>query len=126
MSFENSDTNKRYFTQSYYLKQRFGCKVIKISLNGGFTCPNLDGSRGIGGCTYCSSGSGDFAGNPNKSISEQFNDVKAKLNEKWSSNVYIPYFQANTSNRIDIINARLDTFKAMIDKLSDKISKIQG
>jgi radical SAM protein (TIGR01212 family) len=95
--FKNSNTNKRYFTQSYYLKQRFGRKVIKISLNGNFTCPNIDGSKGVGGCTYCSSGSGDFAGNPQKSITEQFNDVKAMLNEKWSDGVYIPYFQANTN-----------------------------
>jgi len=95
--FKNSNTNKRYFTQSYYLKQRFGYKAIKVSLNGGFTCPNIDGSKGLGGCTYCSSGSGDFAGNPEKSITEQFNDVKAMLNEKWNNGVYIPYFQANTN-----------------------------
>lgn len=92
-----SDTNKRYYTQSYYLKERFGCKVMKISLNCGFTCPNIDGSKGVGGCTYCSAGSGDFAGDPQKSVTEQFYEVKARMNEKWHEGLYIPYFQANTN-----------------------------
>lgn len=95
--FVYSDTNKRYRTQSSYLKQRFGCKVMKISLNCGFTCPNIDGTKGIGGCTYCSSGSGEFAGDPGKSVTEQFYEVKRRMNEKWSDGLYIPYFQANTN-----------------------------
>lgn len=96
--FKYSDTNKRYHTQSYYLKRRFGCKVIKISLNGGFTCPNIDGTKGRGGCTYCSaSGSGDFGGDPSKPLREQFAAVRGALMQKWSSAKYIPYFQANTN-----------------------------
>lgn len=96
--FKYSDTNKRYHTQSYYLKHRFGCKVIKISLNGGFTCPNIDGTKGRGGCTYCSaSGSGDFGGDPSKPLREQFAAVRGTLMRKWSSAKYIPYFQANTN-----------------------------
>ncbi len=96
--FKFSDSNKRYYTQNYYLRQRFGEKVIKISLNGGFTCPNIDGTKGLGGCTYCSSkGSGDFAGDPLLSIKEQFNSVREKMNKKWPDGVYIPYFQANTN-----------------------------
>lgn len=95
--FINSDTNKRYYTQSYYLKKRFGCKVMKISLNCGFTCPNIDGTKGTGGCTYCSSGSGDFAGDPHLSVREQFEQVKEKMNLKWHEGLYIPYFQANTN-----------------------------
>ncbi len=95
--FPFSDTNKRYHTQSYYLKQRFGSKVMKISLNCGFTCPNIDGTKGIGGCTYCSEGSGEFAGAPALSVTEQFFQIKEKMNLKWSEGMYIPYFQANTN-----------------------------
>lgn len=95
--FPYSDTNKRYHTQSYYLKQRFGCKVMKISLNCGFTCPNIDGTKGTGGCTYCSEGSGEFAGEPTLSVTEQFMRIKEKMNLKWSAGMYIPYFQANTN-----------------------------
>lgn len=95
--FQYSDSNKRYHTQSYYLKKRFGCKVMKISLNCGFTCPNIDGTKGFGGCTYCSEGSGEFAGAPALPVTEQFLQIKAKMNQKWPSGMYIPYFQANTN-----------------------------
>lgn len=96
--FSNSNDNKRYYTQNYYLKKRFGKKVMKISLNGGFTCPNLDGTKGTGGCTYCSAlGSGEFAGDPHESISMQFSDIKAMMNKKWHDGFYIAYFQANTN-----------------------------
>lgn len=95
--FEFSSDNKRYHTQNYYLRERFGGKIIKISLNGGFTCPNIDGTKGVGGCTYCSSeGSGDFAGNPILSIPQQFCEVREKMNTKWQGR-YIAYFQANTN-----------------------------
>ncbi len=93
------NTNKRYNMYSAYLKKRFGSKVIKISLNGNFTCPNIDGTKGTGGCIYCSAkGSGDFGGNPHKSISEQFAEGKKLLSAKWGENLLcIPYFQANTN-----------------------------
>ena len=59
--FPYSDSNKRYHTFNYFLRHHFGCKVAKVSLDAGFTCPNLDGTKGTGGCTYCSSrGSGGF------------------------------------------------------------------
>lgn len=88
---------KRYNTLSDFYKEKFGTKVIKISLDGGFTCPNKDGTCGVGGCIYCSNtGSAEFAGDKRKSILEQFNEVKAKLNKK--ENVkYIAYFQANSN-----------------------------
>ena len=55
--------NKRYHTLNYYLKNRFNSKVFKVSLNAGFTCPNIDGTKGYGGCIYCSkSGSGEHGG----------------------------------------------------------------
>ena len=92
------ETGKRYNAQSAYLKKRFGKKTVKISLNGGFTCPNRDGTKGVGGCTYCSAkGGGDFGGDPAESISMQFEDVRGRLEKKWGSDLlYIPYFQANT------------------------------
>ena len=62
--FQYTDNNKRYHTLDYFYKNKFGKKVCKISLNAGFTCPNKDGTKGYGGCIYCSKlGSGDFAGN---------------------------------------------------------------
>lgn len=93
-----SDTNKRYHTYSYYLKKKFGKKVIKVSLNGGFTCPNKDGTKGFGGCSYCSeNGSGDFGGKPSLTIAEQFKEVRNSLKNKWNDALYIAYFQANTN-----------------------------
>lgn len=96
--FPYSDSNKRYHTQNYALRRRFGKKVFKVSLNAGFTCPNLDGSKGLGGCSYCSSlGSGDFGGNPLDSLQSQFEAVKAVLHQKWPEASYLAYFQAHTN-----------------------------
>ena len=68
-----TDSNKRYYTYDYYLRRTFGGKCAKIPLDIGCTCPNIDGSRGYGGCIYCSSrGSGDFAAAPTLSIAEQY------------------------------------------------------
>ena len=101
MDFSQPDpiTGKRYTTLNGYLKRRFGKKTVKISLNGGFTCPNIDGSKGTGGCTYCSAaGSGEFAGDPLSSISEQFRQGEKLIEAKWGNDLYfIPYFQANTN-----------------------------
>lgn len=92
-----SDDNKRYYTQNYFLRKKFGEKIFKISLNGGFSCPNIDGTKGVGGCTYCSSkGSGDFAGDPRLNITEQFNTIREQMETKWKGK-YIAYFQANTN-----------------------------
>ena len=96
--FEYSLDNKRYHTWNYHLNQKFGEKVFKVSLNAGFTCPNIDGTKGFGGCIYCSdAGSGDFAGKPCDSILEQFKKVKTKMHQKWPKAKYIPYFQAHTN-----------------------------
>lgn len=102
-SFKYSDDIKRYHTWNYHLRNKFGCKVFKVSLNAGFTCPNIDGTKGVGGCTYCSSsGSGDFAGNPQKSIIEQFEEVKTRMHLKWKEAKYIAYFQAHTNTYADV------------------------
>ena len=64
--FKYSLDNKRYHTLTYFYKNKFNCKVAKISLNANFTCPNIDGKCGVGGCIYCSNlGSGDYAGDKN-------------------------------------------------------------
>ncbi len=90
--------NKRYHTQNYELRKIFGEKVCKISLDGGFTCPNLDGTKGVGGCTYCSGrGSGDFTQSPLLSIGEQWRIQQAKMYQKWPGSGCIAYFQAHTN-----------------------------
>jgi len=94
----NDFDNKRYLTLNNFHKQTFGGKVFKVSLNGGFTCPNIDGTVGLGGCIYCSSvGSGDFAGDKNDDLLTQFNKTKVVLDKKWPNGKYIAYFQANTN-----------------------------
>ena len=96
--FHYSDTNKRYHTYDYFLREKFGKKVFKVPLDCGFTCPNIDGSKGRGGCTYCSSrGSGDFAASPELSIPEQYDLCRKGLSEKWNDAFCIPYFQAHTN-----------------------------
>lgn len=87
-----------YTTLNSYLKDRFGCKVYKIALDGGFTCPNRDGTVGTGGCIFCSKGgSGDFAESREKSISEQIADGKKRVSKKIKDGKYIAYFQAFTN-----------------------------
>ena len=86
---------KRYHNLNYHLKNKFGQKVFKISLDAGFTCPNRDGTLAKGGCRFCSSsGSGDFAGDSKDSISKQFEKVKNVMHRKWTAGKYIAYFQA--------------------------------
>ncbi len=80
-----------------YLKQRFGCKVYKIALNGGFTCPNRDGKLGVKGCIFCSEGgSGEFAQSAALSITRQIELGKRKVEKKIHDGKYIAYFQAYT------------------------------
>ena len=96
--FRFSDTNKRYYTYEYFLRQRFGGKCAKIPIDAGMTCPNMDGRCGVGGCIYCSArGSGDFAESSQLSVSEQYRLVREKLSSKWSVERCIPYFQARTN-----------------------------
>lgn len=101
--FQYTDSNKRYYTLDYFYKKKFGCKVFKVSLNAGFSCPNIDGTVGTGGCIYCSKmGSGDFAGNEKDDLIKQFNQVKEKLHKKWPKAKYIGYFQAHTNTYADV------------------------
>ena len=96
--FPYSDSNKRYHSYDYYLRHTFGEKVAKITLDGGFTCPNRDGTCGTGGCIYCSGrGSGDFAEHAHVSIDEQFRAQVERIRPKWDVRKFIAYFQAFTN-----------------------------
>ena len=98
-----SNTNKRYNTLDYYYKEKFHSKVFKISLNAGFSCPNLDGTVGFGGCIYCSkTGSGEFAGCKEDSLKQQFDNIKKIMLKKWPSGKFIGYFQARTNTYADV------------------------
>ena len=89
---------KRYHSLDFHLRSRFGEKVYRIALNGGMTCPNRDGHIGTGGCIFCSAdGSGDFAGRPFLTISQQLAEGKMHLLTKRPVHSYIAYFQAFTN-----------------------------
>ena len=96
--FQYSNTNKRYHTLDYFYKKKYGEKIFKVSLNAGFSCPNIDGKVGYGGCIYCSkSGSGEFGGKIEDSLKTQFIKGKEMMLKKWPKAKYIAYFQARTN-----------------------------
>lgn len=89
---------KRYRSLDYMLKERFGEKIYKISLNGGMTCPNRDGRISTGGCIFCSEGgSGDFASAYSPDINSQIEEAKALIRKKYKGDRFIAYFQAYTN-----------------------------
>lgn len=102
--FPYSLSNKRYHTWDYHLKEKFGGKVFKVSLDGGFSCPNIDGTKGRGGCTYCAySFKRQSAGN----LALQFRQGVDALHRKWpEARQYIPYFQANTNTYAPVSELR--------------------
>ena len=88
----------KYTSLNSYLKKRFGCKVYKLAINGGFTCPNRDGTLGTRGCIFCSrGGSGEFAESKEKSVTQQIDDGKKRVEKKIKDGKYIAYFQAFTN-----------------------------
>ena len=90
--------DKPYRSLNEYYREIFGRKTAKISLDGGFTCPNRDGTCGDRGCLFCSAGgSGDFAENAALSITEQVEKGKAQTSDKWKDPAYVAYFQAFTN-----------------------------
>ncbi len=88
--------NKRYHTLNYYNKTKYGCKVFKVSLNAGFSCPNKKNSTG---CIYCYNGSGE---NDGMDLISQFNKVRDNNLKKWQTAKYIGYFQAGTNTYADV------------------------
>ncbi len=97
------EDGKRYYSLNCYLKQTYGEKVYRLSLNGGMTCPNRDGTLGNRGCIFCSAGgSGDFAGHPSLSVTQQIRQEKVRLAGKTNCKKFIAYFQAYTNTYADI------------------------
>lgn len=97
----------KYTTLNSYLKEKFGCKVYKISLDCGFTCPNRDGTVSTGGCIFCSEGgSGDFAESRTLSVTEQIENGKKRVKGKIKDGKYIAYFQAFTNTYADTNHLR--------------------
>lgn len=106
----------RYYTVNDYIKETYGEKLYKISLNGGCTCPNRDGTLGSRGCIFCSTGgSGDFAASGILPISEQLAFGKELVRGKYSGNGYIAYFQAYTNTYAPLIHLR----KIFMEAISD-------
>ena len=103
---------KRYWSFDDDMKRRFGGKIARVSLDGGFTCPNRDGSRGTGGCTFCSGrGSGEFAGERGQTLAQQVEDGKRLVAGKWSPVGYLAYFQAFSNTY-----ASLETLRSLYEQ----------
>ena len=114
-------SNKNYSTLSDYYKAKFNKKVAKIALNANFTCPNKDGKKGFGGCTYCSKlGSGDTAGDRTLSLKDQFYQIKEVMDNKWKDLLYIPYLQSN-SNTYGSLDKLKKIYGEILDIKDDKI-----
>lgn len=86
--------NKRYHTHNYHLKETFGSKVIKVPVDAGFSCPNIDGTLSCGGCIFCSDGSGP---NSDRALEEQYLESRETLLKKWQTDKFIVYLQTHTN-----------------------------
>ena len=105
---------KRYFSINQYLKNEFGSKTVKLSLDGGFSCPNRDGTKGYGGCLFCSeNGSGEFASNIQSQIE--------LLSDKWPNAKYLAYFQNHTNTYAPISELRKKYYEALNHPLIEGI-----
>lgn len=117
---------ERYYSISDYLRSEFGRKTVKLSLDAGFTCPNRDGSKGLGGCAFCSEGgSGELSAHladyvtgqeisaslMSESITEQIN----RLSDKWPDAAYIAYFQSFTNTYAPVDYLRKIYYEALSD-----------
>ncbi len=114
--FPYSFNEKRYHTYNYYLKSLYGAKVAKVILDAGFTCPNRDGSKAVGGCIFCSaSGSGDSNLFSREDILRQYRQNRKVMDRKWPNSLYIPYFQSfsNTYGPPERIKEMVEPFVAM-------------
>ncbi|MDD6620408.1 MAG: TIGR01212 family radical SAM protein [Eubacteriales bacterium] len=107
----------KYYSLNNYLKDTFGCKVYKISLDAGFTCPNRDGTIGTQGCVFCSAGgSGDFAQSSRLTITQQIEKGKELVSSKIKSGKYIAYFQAYTNTYAPVNILREKYYEALNHK----------
>jgi len=113
--YEYTLDNKRYQTLNYYLKNKYNNKVSKIPLDAGFTCPNRDGSKGYGGCLFCSeAGAGEFTLS-SLNLEKQYQENLKMMHMKWPNSLSIPYFQnyTNTYGPLSKIKSMCECF---IDK----------
>ncbi|OCN05225.1 radical SAM protein [Erysipelotrichaceae bacterium MTC7] len=111
--FPYSDDNKRYYTWSHYLKTKYDSKVFKVALNANFSCPNRDGTAGVGGCTFCSSyGSGDTIEAMFEPLAKQYQENLKVMLHKWPNGKAIAYFQAytNTYASVEDVSKMLKPF----------------
>ena len=116
---------ERYNSVNDYLKNEFGRKMVKLSIDAGFTCPNRDGSKAFGGCLFCSEGgSGELASNAasgahdlfsSSLIAESLSEQIEKLSEKWPDAGYIAYFQAFTNTYAPVSVLRKLYYEALSD-----------
>lgn len=107
-------TNTRYQSLDSYYKNKYGFKVCKVPLNADFTCPNIDGTKGYGGCLFCSSlSSGEFAGEREDPLFIQFEKGRLMMQKKWPSAKFIPYLQANSNTY-----ASLETLKKIYEEIA--------
>ena len=99
--FVYSDDNKRYHTLYYHNKHTYGKRVIKAVIDAGFTCPNIDGTKAIGGCIFCGGGSGYFTAENTVPIAEQIEREKERIRKKYPDALITAYFQAHTNTYAD-------------------------
>ena len=97
---------ERYRSFPAYVCESFGCKLYKLALDGGFTCPNRDGTCGTRGCIFCSGGSGDFSIPLGKDPDAAYEAAKAVVADKASSGKYIAYFQSYTGTYAPVSRLR--------------------
>jgi len=114
------ENRRRYKDFTSFIKKRFGTRVQKVSINAGFTCPNKDGSKGRGGCTYCNNNTfnPDYC-NPIKPIKEQIDEGIKFFSKKYKAQKYLAYFQAYTNTY-----APLDNLKKMYEEALDHLDVI--
>ncbi len=108
--------DKPYYSLNYYLKEQYGQRIFKLSLNGGMTCPNRDGTLATGGCIFCSKGgSGDFAANANLSITNQIeSQITSTKKQTTDETTYIAYFQAYTNTYGELSYLRKIFYEAIL------------
>lgn len=112
--------NKRYTTFTYYCHKHYGSKVVKLPLQLGFTCPNRDGSKGFGGCSFCNAyGSGEFNKNHQMDIVEQYIQAKERYKNKWTVTKTMPYFQSftNTYCSVDHLQEKIEALNCFDDEI---------
>jgi len=111
-----TEHNKRFLSFNHHLREIFGEKVFKIALDGGFTCPNRDGTVAVGGCSFCSDvGAGEFIERRSEPIALQFVAFKQMMHQKWARGKYIAYFQAFTNTHAPVSVLR-NTFERALQE----------